>query len=382
MRSEARPWTTSSPSRTGISGPGPSSCDGTTGRSRRSSTPPTGSSGSTTRTVSRSGPASSSGCAPQRVRPPPAPVRLEAFASGRRGGGLDRRRDRPADRGRRRAARPRGPRPGERPCRPDPARPQHGRRPVAVLGGVRTVCPARGAAAAGVPAGHRRPRIERRPVRPRRIGRLRPRRRGPDRDRQHGPSPQPVASGRSSRSSTASRASCASRPATRATVHRLVVDLRGYASVAHERPAGEVLYAFLRDSGMLARLVGDRHAARPRRRSRTSPGSSRSSGPSRRCSPTTARSSSPATSPTLIEAGDDPATAELDPDVDAVAVLTVHKAKGLEFPVVFLPGMVAGRFPANGRGEPLALPAGLGRGDAADAEASPSPRNGGCATWR
>jgi ATP-dependent DNA helicase UvrD/PcrA len=62
---------------------------------------------------------------------------------------------------------------------------------------------------------------------------------------------------------------------------------------------------------------------------------------------------------TLIEAGDDPATADLDPDADAVAVLTVHKAKGLEFPVVYLPGLVAGRFPTPNRRDPLAMPAAL-----------------------
>ena len=61
----------------------------------------------------------------------------------------------------------------------------------------------------------------------------------------------------------------------------------------------------------------------------------------------------------LREAGDDPAVAEADPDDDAVPVLTVHKAKGLEFPVVFLVGCVEQRFPVKARRDPLELPADL-----------------------
>ena len=58
----------------------------------------------------------------------------------------------------------------------------------------------------------------------------------------------------------------------------------------------------------------------------------------------------------LIQAGDDPATAEADIDEDAVNVLTVHKAKGLEFTVVFLVSLVKGRFPWPKRGQRIAFP--------------------------
>jgi DNA helicase-2/ATP-dependent DNA helicase PcrA len=44
-------------------------------------------------------------------------------------------------------------------------------------------------------------------------------------------------------------------PDTRAAVARLVADLRDYEAAAHEAPAGELLYRFLRGSGLLARLV-------------------------------------------------------------------------------------------------------------------------------
>jgi len=58
----------------------------------------------------------------------------------------------------------------------------------------------------------------------------------------------------------------------------------------------------------------------------------------------------------LIEARDDPPTAEADLDTDAVNVLTIHKAKGLEFRVVFLVSLVQGRFPWPRRSQPLELP--------------------------
>jgi DNA helicase-2/ATP-dependent DNA helicase PcrA len=58
----------------------------------------------------------------------------------------------------------------------------------------------------------------------------------------------------------------------------------------------------------------------------------------------------------LIEAGDDPETAGQDLDADAVNVLTIHKAKGLEFRVVFLVNLVNGRFPVSHRRQPIELP--------------------------
>jgi DNA helicase-2/ATP-dependent DNA helicase PcrA len=146
--------------------------------------------------------------------------------------------------------------------------------------------------------------------------------------------------------------------ASRTAVSRLVADLRTLSTLAHERPAGEVLYAFLRQTGTLGRLaaqdaIGAEEALRNIARffdiiraQSSLLADDRATFVARHLQ-------------TLIEAGDDPATADLDPDADAVAVLTVHKAKGLEFPIVYLPGLVAGRFPTPNRRDPLALPAAL-----------------------
>jgi DNA helicase-2/ATP-dependent DNA helicase PcrA len=144
-------------------------------------------------------------------------------------------------------------------------------------------------------------------------------------------------------------------PETRAAAARLVADLASYSEMAHERSAGEVLYAFLRGSGTLNRLAAAESVQ----------GEEALSNIARFFEIVRAQSALLADDRavflarhlgTLIEAGDDPATADVDPDADAVAVLTVHKAKGLEFPVVFLPGLVTDRFPARYRPDPLPLP--------------------------
>ena len=69
----------------------------------------------------------------------------------------------------------------------------------------------------------------------------------------------------------------------------------------------------------------------------------------------------------IQEYGEDPAVADIDSALDVVQVLTVHKAKGLEFPVVFLVQLAAGRFPTNNRSGGLDLPA-PHRDAAADSE--------------
>jgi DNA helicase-2/ATP-dependent DNA helicase PcrA len=144
-------------------------------------------------------------------------------------------------------------------------------------------------------------------------------------------------------------------PVGRPAVARLVGDLRRLRDLAHARPAGDVLYAFLRDSGWLAALAAAGTAAAEEALANLA----RFFDIVRARSALLADDRAVFLAPhlgTLIEAGDDPATADPDPDLDVVTVMTVHKAKGLEFPVVVLPGLVAGRFPSTARREPLAMP--------------------------
>jgi len=144
-------------------------------------------------------------------------------------------------------------------------------------------------------------------------------------------------------------------PAGRAALTRLLGDLRRLRDLGHRRPAGEVLYAFLRDSGWLPRLAATDSAAAEEALANIARFFDVVRGQSALLADDRAVFLAPHLA-TLVESGDDPPTADPDPDVDAVAVMTVHKAKGLEFPIVYLPGLAADRFPARARREQLALP--------------------------
>ena len=151
------------------------------------------------------------------------------------------------------------------------------------------------------------------------------------------------------------------RVETRTSLARLVADLGRYAELGSRQPAGEVLYEFLTASGWLRRLA---EAGTPAAEEALG-NVARFFEIVRSQSDLLADDRAAFLAPhleTLIEAGDDPATADLDPDADAVAVVTIHKAKGLEWPVVFMVGLVDGRFPARGRREQLGVPDALLRG--------------------
>ena len=70
----------------------------------------------------------------------------------------------------------------------------------------------------------------------------------------------------------------------------------------------------------------------------------------------------------VLRQGESSGDGRLDAASPGVSVLTVHASKGLEFPVVFVPGMADRRFPMRTRWDAAPLPAGLHLDD--DAERS------------
>jgi DNA helicase-2/ATP-dependent DNA helicase PcrA len=149
---------------------------------------------------------------------------------------------------------------------------------------------------------------------------------------------------------------------------RFIADLERAAADVGRMRTGEVLYKFLQESGLLALMA---RAATPEAEARVKniarffdivKGYGDVAEHDRVTSFVTHLD-------LLRDAGDDPAVAEADVDEDAVQVLTVHKAKGLEFPAVFLVGCAEQKFPVQRRRDPIPLPEALVRETLAPADA-------------
>lgn len=136
---------------------------------------------------------------------------------------------------------------------------------------------------------------------------------------------------------------------------RLLADLEEYSSLAQKHRTGELLYEFLKRSKMLEKLYNA-----------TEPGDVEKAKNIAKFFGIISRFGEIAAYDrvtrfveyldALLEAGDDPAEAEADFDTDAVSISTIHKAKGLEFPVVFMVSLVEDRFPSRNRPDKIPMP--------------------------
>lgn len=142
---------------------------------------------------------------------------------------------------------------------------------------------------------------------------------------------------------------------SRATVRKIIDDIKYYLRFAKERTTGEVLYKFLKRSGYLNKLTKEDSLENENRLKNIAHffdkvKSFQTVAEVDRVSEFVKYFN------ILRDAGDNPETTTIDPDLDCVNILTVHKAKGLEFKVVFMVSLVADKFPIRSRRDPIELP--------------------------
>lgn len=142
---------------------------------------------------------------------------------------------------------------------------------------------------------------------------------------------------------------------SQATVDRLLADLDEAIKLSKREKAGRVLYNFLKKSGYLTRLDREESVENQIKIQNVAKFFEKVKEFEQVASIETVSQFIDYLE-AIRSAGDDPATVEFDPDLDAVNVMTVHSAKGLEFPVVFLVNLVSDRFPTRARSDAIEVP--------------------------
>ncbi|MBN1595844.1 ATP-dependent helicase, partial [candidate division FCPU426 bacterium] len=143
---------------------------------------------------------------------------------------------------------------------------------------------------------------------------------------------------------------------------RLLADIAEYVELARNRSTGQVLYRFLTANGILAKYTGADTIETDMKIKNIA-----------KFFNVVQRYEYVAQSDRVLhfvqhldmleEVGDETSSMELDEDADAVSLLTVHRAKGLEFSVVYLVSLAANRFPVVNRTPAMTLPLELAKED-------------------
>jgi DNA helicase-2/ATP-dependent DNA helicase PcrA len=154
-------------------------------------------------------------------------------------------------------------------------------------------------------------------------------------------------------------------PEAVAAATKLVGDLEAYAARAAEVTTAELLFDFLERSKLLDRYR-DPDSALAEEQGRNVAKFLRLVQSAGKALPEDRAAFVVPHLALLREAGDDPAAADFEQSESAVNVLSVHKAKGLEFAIVHLVVATEERIPGSLRLPDLRLPEGLARTPAAD----------------
>lgn len=140
------------------------------------------------------------------------------------------------------------------------------------------------------------------------------------------------------------------------TVKKLLEIIARHLKQIRKETAGQLLYYFLQDTGLLQKLLSPETPEAERKATNISKFFDKLK--------SYEVDHEDATIPAVVdwlelsaELGESPLAADTDwTEVNAVNLLTVHSAKGLEFPVVFLVNLVSQRFPSTERREQIPIP--------------------------
>lgn len=149
-------------------------------------------------------------------------------------------------------------------------------------------------------------------------------------------------------------------PEGKSAVARLLQDLDTYLDLARRSSAGQVLYHFLTSSGLLVKYTEINNLAADL----TIRNWAKLFKQIQRFQEITGQERVLPLVEYLDlanEVAEEAGSAEAEEETEAVQILTVHRAKGLEFPVVFIVGLAANRFPMANRQPALTLPAELAK---------------------